>query len=163
MKEANAEAKGLYNAGIRLLDPTSKRTKLKELFGKYESPKEKNKAAKSRSDYARIWLQNAKRCRRTDTIGFFNASGLRPSSSSSASVLQPSPLNSSGVAREPPMQIADAASIEIEDVHMEDTFADVLFGHISYGSSEWFWAMNGPAAPPRQPEQLMSFFVSMSL
>ena len=61
------------------------------------------------------------------------------------------------------MRIADAAPIEIEDVHMEDTFAEVSFGHISYGSSEWFWVMNGPAAPPRQPEELMSFFVSRSL
>ena len=43
VKEANAEAKGLYNAGRRLLDPTGKRVKLKELLGEYYSAQERKK------------------------------------------------------------------------------------------------------------------------
>ena len=67
-------------------------------------------------------------------VFFCNASVLQPSSASSASVLQPSSSSSSRVAREPPMQIADDAPIEIENVHMEDTFSEVSFGQMSYGS-----------------------------
>ena len=61
VKEANAEAKGLYNAGLRVLDPICKRLELNELLGNYYSAQERRKAAKSRSEYARTWLQNAER------------------------------------------------------------------------------------------------------
>ncbi len=123
--------------------------------------------AKSCKEQKRVCKNVVAKCREIPShekkCFFFNASVLQPSSASSASVLQPSSSSSCRVAREPPMQIADDAPIEIEKAHMEVTFSEVSFGHISYGSSEWFWAMNGAAAPPRQPEQLMTFFATMSL
>ena len=109
------------------------------------------RAAKSKCHYAQTWQQNAKRCLRTQKQWFSKASVPQPSSSSNAHALQPGQLSSSEAVHESPMQTKDPASIAVEDA-----FTHVSFGHISYGSSEWFWAMDGPLAPPRQPEKILS-------
>ena len=60
VKETDSKAQDLYDVGLQVIDPTCKRVNLKTLLSKHYTAQENKKAAKSRCEYMRTWLQNAK-------------------------------------------------------------------------------------------------------